>query len=111
MNDPRVQIKRAASFSAEPSAVASTESESFHMLERTIRSVARDVVVAPYLVVVVTDSRYYAGHSRDVFRLLPLRLAPRDLQRMHGTNERIAVSGYEDAIRFYRQLVLNAAGP
>ena len=79
-------------------------------MERTIRSVAPDVVVAPYLVVVVTDSRYYADQAGTVFRLLPIRLTSRDLQRMHGTNERIAVSGYEDAIRFYRQLVLNTAG-
>jgi acetylornithine deacetylase/succinyl-diaminopimelate desuccinylase-like protein len=29
---------------------------------------------------------------------------------MHGTNERIAVTDYERAVRIYRQLVLNAAG-
>jgi hypothetical protein len=34
----------------------------------------------PYLVVVVTDARYYTGLSRNVFRFLPLRLKPRDLE-------------------------------
>jgi hypothetical protein len=29
---------------------------------------------------------------------------------MHGTNERIALRGYEGAARFYRQLILNTAG-
>ena len=30
--------------------------------------------------------------------------------RMHGTNERLAVPNYERAIRFYRQLIRDAAG-
>ena len=96
--------------SAEPSAVSSTDSESYRILERTIRGVVPDAVVAPYLVVVVTDARYYGGLSGNVFRFLPLRLTQTDLARMHGTNERIAVRDYEQAIRLYRQLVLNAAG-
>jgi carboxypeptidase PM20D1 len=110
IGDTRVEVRTVGAFSAEPSAVSSSESESFHMLARTIRSIAPDAIVAPYLVVVVTDARYYTGLSRNVFRFLPLRLTARDLDRMHGTNERIAVFHYEDAIRTYRQLILNAAG-
>ena len=97
-------------FSAEPSAVSSTDSESFQTLERTIRSVAPDAIVAPYLVVVSTDARYYGGLSRNVYRFLPLRLTPRDLERMHGIDERIGIREYEAAIRLYRQLIFVAAG-
>jgi carboxypeptidase PM20D1 len=79
-------------------------------LERTIRGILPDTIVAPYLVVVVTDARYYAGLSQNVFRFLPLRLTPKDLDRMHGTDERIAVTQYENAIRTYRQLIVNAGG-
>ena len=110
VDDPRVEVRIAGRFSAEPSAVSPVDSESFRILERTIRSIAPEVIVAPYLVVVVTDSRYFGDLSQNVFRFLPLRLAPSDLARMHGTDERIAVRQYEDAIRIYRQLVLNAAG-
>jgi carboxypeptidase PM20D1 len=109
IDHPRVEVKPAPGFSAEPSAVSSTESESFRAVERTIRSVAPETIVAPYLVVVVTDSRYYRELSRNVLRFLPVRLTARDLERMHGTNERIAVRDYERAIRFYRQLILNTA--
>ena len=92
------------------SAVSGIESESFKTLERAIRSVVPDAIVAPYLVVVVTDARHYSGLSRNVFRFLPLRLASRDLERMHGIDERIGVREYEGAVRTYRQLVLEAAG-
>jgi carboxypeptidase PM20D1 len=109
VDDPRVEVKAAGRFSAEPSAVSSTESQSFKAIERTIGNVMPEAIVAPYLVVVVTDARYYEDLSANVFRFLPIRLAQSDLARMHGSNERIAIRDYERAIRFYRQLVLNTA--
>jgi carboxypeptidase PM20D1 len=110
VDDSRVEIKTVGRFSAEPSAVSSTASESFRSLERTIRSVVPDAIVAPYLVVVATDARYYSALSRNVFRFLPLRLTQPDLERMHGIDERIGIREYEAAIRVYRQLVIEAAG-
>jgi carboxypeptidase PM20D1 len=110
INDSRVEVRRGGRFSAEPSTVSSIRSESFRALERTIQSVNPDVIVAPYLVVVVTDSRYYANLGNNVFRFLPIRLTSRDLERMHGSGERIAVGNYERAIRTYRQLLINATG-
>lgn len=110
IDDPRVEVKRTATFSAEPSAISSTTSASYRTLERTIREVAPDAIVAPYLVVVVADARHYAALGPNAFRFLPLRLVPRDLQRMHGTDERLAIRDYENAIRFYRRFMVNAAG-
>jgi carboxypeptidase PM20D1 len=110
VDDPRVEAGLVGRFSAEPSAVSGTESEAFRTLERSVRSVVPSALVAPYLVVVVTDSRYFADLCRDVFRFLPLRLGPGDLERIHGTNERIAIRDYEQAIRIYRRLLVDAAG-
>ena len=108
IDDPRVEVKLADSFSSEPSAISRTDSESFRTIERTIRSVTPDAIVAPYLVVVVTDSRYFQDLSPNVFRFMPVQLTPADLARMHGTNERVGVVDYERAIRLYRQLILDA---
>ena len=109
IDDPRVEVKRTATFSAEPSPISSTASTSYRTLERTIREVAPEAIVAPFLVVVVADARHYAALGPNVFRFLPLRLTPRDLQRMHGTDERLAIRDYEAAIRFYRRFMMNAA--
>ncbi|MEW5917282.1 MAG: M20 family peptidase [Gemmatimonadota bacterium] len=108
--DERVEVKIAGRFSAEPSSISSTDSDAFRALERAIRRVASDVIVAPYLVIVATDSRYYGDLSAGIFRFLPLRLTQEDLARMHGSNERVAIRHYEDAIRVYRQLMIDAAG-
>jgi carboxypeptidase PM20D1 len=109
VGDDRVEIKPAGRFSAEPSAVSRPTSTAFQSLERSIRSVTPDVVVAPYLVVVVTDARHYSNLSPNILRFLPLRLSSRDLERMHGVNERIAVGEYENAIRTYRQIIIDAS--
>jgi carboxypeptidase PM20D1 len=108
--DSQVEVRIGGAFQSEPSAVSSRDSASFQTLKRTIQSLAPDAVVAPYLVVVVTDARYFADLSRNVFRFLPLRLTSRDLERMHGIDERVAIDQYETAIRIYRQLLLDAAG-
>jgi carboxypeptidase PM20D1 len=109
VRDDRVEVKVAGRFSAEPSAVSSTTAAAFLSVERSIRSIAPDVVVAPYLVVVVTDARHYSSLSPNVFRFLPLRLTPLDLERMHGANERIGVAEYERAIRTYRQIIIDTS--
>jgi carboxypeptidase PM20D1 len=106
INDSRVEVRVAAGFSAEPSAVSSAESVSFRKLERAIRSTNPDAIVAPYLVVVVTDSRHYANLTSNIFRFQPLRVSPDDLERMHGSNERVAVSDYERAIGVYRRALV-----
>ena len=109
VDDGRIEITVGGRFSAEPSRVSPVDSEAFRALERTIRSVVPNAVVAPYLVVVVTDARHYPDLSENIFRFLPLRLNADDLKRMHGLDERVRVRDYETAIRVYRQLLVNAA--
>jgi FtsP/CotA-like multicopper oxidase with cupredoxin domain/acetylornithine deacetylase/succinyl-diaminopimelate desuccinylase-like protein len=110
IHDTRVAVRVAGRFSAEPSPVSSTASQSFRTLERSIRRTFPETVVAPYLVVVATDARHYAPLSLNVFRFLPVRLTAADLERMHGRNERIGIREYESAIGAYRQVLLDAAG-
>ena len=108
--DDRVEVRLAASFTAEPSAITRTDSRAFTSVEKSVRSLAAETFVLPYLVVVVTDARYYAPLSESVLRFLPVKLQRLDLPRVHGTNERISIRDYEWAIRFYHELIRNLAG-
>jgi carboxypeptidase PM20D1 len=108
IDDDRVEIRAISRFSSEPSRMSSPDSDEFRILERAIRSIVPDAIVAPYLVVVATDARHYADLSENIFRFLPLRLTGRDLERIHGVDERIEVREYKTAIRMYRQVVMNA---
>ena len=107
--DSAIEVKLAGAFSTEPSAVSSVDSPNYRTLERAIASEASDVVVAPFLVVVVADARHYAKLTGDIYRFLPLRLQSTDLARMHGTDERVAIEDYERAIRLYRRLIMDAS--
>ena len=94
----------------DPPPVTATASPSFQMLNRTIREIFPDVIVAPGLMVAATDSRHYVGVTDRIFRFSPVRANSDDLKRFHGTNERLSVEGYADMIRFYRRLIENCAG-
>lgn len=108
VDDPRVVIKPLGSFKIEPSAVSGVESYGFKSLQKTIREIFPDALVAPSLVVGATDSRYYEKLSESVFRFSPIKVTRDDLGRIHGTNERVSVKGYGQAVRFYYQLIRNS---
>ena len=96
---------------AEPTPVSSTTSRAaYQMLNRTIREIFPDVVVAPGLMLAGTNSRHYAGIADSIFRFSPVRANSDDLKRFHGTNERLSIEGYADMIRFYRRLLENSGG-
>ena len=94
--------------SAEPSPVSSTASASYQLLNRTVRSMFPDVVVAPGLMIGGTDSRHFAAISDHIYRFSPVRASPSDLKRFHGTNERISVANLAELVGFYVQLLRNA---
>lgn len=89
----------------EASKVAPTDSAQYRQLQRTVREVFPDALVAPGLMVAATDSIHYEAISDHIFKFSPIRAKSEDLPRFHGTNERLAVKDYADAIRFYHRLI------
>jgi carboxypeptidase PM20D1 len=67
-------------------------------------------VVAPNLLSGGTDTKHYRHLTRNVYRFLPIRLKAEDFGRLHGTDERLGVKNYAEVVRFYAQLLRNAAG-
>jgi carboxypeptidase PM20D1 len=99
----------AAPGNTDPPPVTPTATPSYRALNRTIREIFPDVVVAPGLMVAATDSRQFAGIADNVFRFSPVRATSEDLKRFHGNNERLRVANYADMIRFYQRLMENTA--
>ena len=92
----------------EPSAVSDSNSSSFFAIQKAIHAIFPDVVVAPSLVVVASDTRHYTGISENSYRFLPVRLHSEDLKRIHGIDERISVHNYAEIVGFYVELMLTA---
>ena len=95
--------------SVEPTTVSSSSAPSFQLLQRTLRSLFPEVVVAPGLYTAGSDSHHFAGLSDNIYRFTPVRVKPEDLPRLHGTNERIATANLAELVRFYHQLIRNAS--
>lgn len=91
------------------SKVAPTDSTQYRTLNRTIREVFPDALVAPGLMVAGTDSKHYGEISDHIFKFSPVRANAEDLKRFHGTNERLSIANYADAIRFYHRLITQLA--
>jgi carboxypeptidase PM20D1 len=108
INDRRVEVRLVGPGSGKnPSRQSRVDSAGFRMIERTIREVMPDAIVAPSLVVGATDTRHYEDMADDVYRFLPMVLGPDDTRRIHGTDERIAIDSYKDCVRFYVRLLVN----
>lgn len=108
--DPRVkvQILKESTMGHEPSPVSSTESPGYKAIERTIRQIIPEALVAPSLVLGATDSQHYQRIADGVYRFSPTRLRDEDRPRFHGTNERASVDNFAEQVRFYAQLVKNS---
>ncbi|HEV7706470.1 MAG TPA: peptidase dimerization domain-containing protein, partial [Gemmatimonadaceae bacterium] len=104
VNDTSVVITLAEP-ATPPSPVSSTTSDTYRTLARDIRVLEPDAIVAPSLVVGATDSRQYGGYARDVYRFLPMQIGPADLERVHGTNERIGIHDYARGVAFTTLLI------
>ncbi|NUL82352.1 MAG: M20 family peptidase [Armatimonadetes bacterium] len=108
IDDPRVRIAKLDG-ATEPSKISSPSTPQFRLLERTARETIAGALVAPGLVVAQTDSRHYSELTDQIYRFMPVRMNRADLMRVHGIDERISIESYAEAIRFYYQLIKNAA--
>jgi carboxypeptidase PM20D1 len=94
---------------SEASPVASSQSEPYLLVNRTVREVFPGTLVAPGLMLGGTDSRHFADISDQIFKFSPVRARSEDLARFHGTNERISLDNLAELIRFYHRLVTMGA--
>ena len=109
IENDKVQI-RALNGYIDPSSVSDMKSDSFRQLRISIRQIFPNVCVSPTLMTGATDARHYTNLTSNIYRFSPLRAAHDDIDRVHGTNERISIENYGEMIQFYAQVIQNSAG-
>lgn len=95
-------------FNSNPSTVSPTDNEGYKTINTTIKQIFENTHTAPNLVIAATDSRHFGNVSKNIYRFVPYHINEDNINTFHGIDERISVEDYEDAIRFYRQLILNS---
>lgn len=91
-----------------PVPLSSTETPAFLTIHKTIRSVFPNVLVAPYVMLGATDSKYYSALTASIYRFAPIPLTDEASAGVHGTNERISIKDYRNMIWFYVTLIRNS---
>jgi carboxypeptidase PM20D1 len=93
----------------DPIPVSPTSAAPYQTLNRTLRSLYPDAIVAPALFTAGSDSAAFTGLTDNIYRFSPVRVRAEDLPRLHGTNERLATANLAELVRFYHQLIRNAS--
>jgi carboxypeptidase PM20D1 len=104
---PGIRVGTTGFPGSEASAESDVRAPEFGLIQRTLAQVLPKVLVAPNLLSGATDSRQYRALSPNIYRFVPMRLNPKDLDRLHGTNERLGIESYGEIVRFYAQLLRN----
>jgi carboxypeptidase PM20D1 len=90
---------------SEPVPESSPDPALWKIIEESIREVCPPAIVAPFLVVVYTDSRKFVDLTACIVRLLPMVLGSAELARIHAFDERISLENYGRMIRFYGSFI------
>lgn len=109
LDDDQIEVK-AMEAGREPSPISDMSGPQYDHIKRTLQKVRPDALVVPTLVIAGTDSRYYFALTKNVFRIIPNELKEGDLPRIHGTDERIALSSAQGIADYYYTLMSTMDG-
>lgn len=107
IGDPNVKVSVVGG--DEPSRRSDHDGEGFKAMAASTAAIYGAVPVAPSLVIAATDSRNYVDVADALYRFTPFILEASDLQRIHGTDERLSVENLVRGAAWYEDLIKRAA--
>jgi carboxypeptidase PM20D1 len=63
------------------------------------------VPVFPFIMIGLTDSHHFKEHTGGIFRYSPFKMNPKDLEGVHGHDERVSVENLHRALSIYSKLL------
>ena len=88
----------------EPSAISSSKTEGYGTIEKLIKELYSDAIIAPYVMLGGSDARKYEPVCDNMYRFTPYRISNDQLGGMHGTNESISVDNINRCTEFFYRL-------
>ncbi len=100
------QVKVEVVEAGEPSPVSPYDGdEAFGLLESTVEELFPDAVVAPYVMMAATDSRFFTAICERVYRFAPYRMTKAQREAIHSYDEHLGVDDFHAGIAWYRRLI------
>lgn len=91
----------------EASAVSSTKTKAYKVIESGIKELYPEALVSPYLTVGGTDAYKYQIVSKNIYRFIPFKINHAEQQSIHSTNEYISIENYMRMIRYFEYVMKN----
>jgi carboxypeptidase PM20D1 len=91
----------------EASAVSSTNTRAYKMIQEGVKQIYPDAVVTPYLTVGGTDAYKYQIVSNHIYRFMPIKINSFEQQSIHSTNEYISIENYLKMIHYFEFIMKN----
>lgn len=110
VNDPEITIRRYSPFVSEPSPVSDLDSPEYAQLATAVKDVFPDALISTGVVTGATDLRHYHGLYRHRFNFVPLTYLSDDVERFHGSNERVGVADYRKMVQCYIRILQRSVG-
>lgn len=108
INDPRIKVTVEDTREAHPISPYGPHVPGWRLLAATVAQIFPEAVTVPSMLVGNTDTKSYLSMSRNVYRFLPVRMTARDIQTIHGHDERVSSRAVGLAASFYHRLILTA---
>lgn len=106
--DPRVAIEVLGTAS-EPSRITGP-GPAFDVIADITRALVPEAVITTGIVPGATDSRHYDGLAATRCNFAPIVVDAADLERIHGTDERLSRANYARLIEFNRRVLAHYTG-
>ena len=89
----------------EPSRISQTDCPAWDAVASTVAETWPGTIVAPYLMVQCSDSRYYGRISDRVYRFCAMDMTAEERKSIHGNNEKIRLESIAKTVEFYIRLL------
>ncbi|UPQ77348.1 M20/M25/M40 family metallo-hydrolase [Chryseobacterium nepalense] len=91
----------------EASAVSSSNTRAFQMIEAAIKEIHPTAIATPYLTVGATDAYKYQVVSKNIYRFMPIKINNAEKQSIHSTNEYLSIENYMKMIHYFEFIMRN----
>jgi carboxypeptidase PM20D1 len=83
--------------------------ELWRAVTEAVAEISPDAIPAPFMAIMLSDSRKFVSITDSIVRFLPVVLDPGELARIHGTDERISFENYGRMITYYSGVIRRIA--
>lgn len=104
LGEPRVKVDLVAGNAASP--LSEMDGPAFARIKQAVEATWPGALTLPALMVGATDAYHYSAICPRVYRFSPLHISPDISASVHAANERLPVQALEEAVSFYRALIV-----